>query len=63
MSPQLGLFGGAPPPAAAVSAPSAEADLQVEILAALRRIEPDDMSPRAAWDLLAELRRKLTGSH
>jgi hypothetical protein len=27
---------------------------------ALRRTDPDEMSPRAAWELLAELRKKLT---
>jgi hypothetical protein len=31
-----------------------------EILAALRAVDPDDLSPRAALDLVAELRKKLT---
>jgi DNA mismatch repair protein MutS len=31
-----------------------------EIAEALRRVDPDELSPRAAWDLLAELRKKLT---
>jgi DNA mismatch repair protein MutS len=49
LSPQLGLFEG-----------STEAS---EVLATLRRVDLDDLSPRAAWELLAELRRKLTGTH
>jgi DNA mismatch repair protein MutS len=57
-SPQLGLFTG---PASA--APSTEADTALrEIGEALRRAQPDELSPRAAWDLLAELRKKLTPS-
>jgi DNA mismatch repair protein MutS len=31
-----------------------------EIGELLRRADPDELSPRAAWDLLAELRKKLT---
>jgi DNA mismatch repair protein MutS len=59
--------GGQSPPAptrsAPARAPAAPADPRLEeILATLRRIDPDDLSPRAAWDLLSELRRKLTES-
>ncbi|HEY0709287.1 MAG TPA: DNA mismatch repair protein MutS, partial [Polyangia bacterium] len=58
-SPQLGLFVPvrAAPVAEAKSDPAAD-----EVLEILRRTDPDDVSPRAALDLLAELRRKLTGS-
>jgi DNA mismatch repair protein MutS len=50
--PQLGLF--------EKPRRSAEDETLREITEALRRVEPDDLSPRAAWDLLAELRKKLT---
>jgi DNA mismatch repair protein MutS len=61
ISPQLALFQQQRNPPA--SPPSALADPRLEeILATLRRIDPDDLSPRAAWDLLSELRRKLTES-
>jgi hypothetical protein len=30
------------------------------VAAALRAVDPDELSPRAALDLIAELRRKLT---
>jgi DNA mismatch repair protein MutS len=52
-APQLGLFSDKPP---------ARRDDAVvrEIAEALRRVDPDELSPRAAWDLLAELRKKLT---
>ena len=58
-TPQLGLF------EARVAAPptlpeAAEPDAAAEILAALRRTDPDDLSPRAALDFVIELRRKLT---
>jgi DNA mismatch repair protein MutS len=54
-SPQLGLFSGAPPPAG-VTPDGAVA----EVLARLREVDPDELSPRAAHDLLAELAKKLT---
>jgi len=55
-SPQLGLFS-----APASDAPSAENDEALRAIGeALRRAQPDELSPRAAWDLLAELRKKLT---
>ena len=52
----LGLFdaaSGAPPPEA-----GSEAD--DEVLATLRGLDVDDLSPRAALDLLATLTKKLT---
>ena len=49
---QLGLF--APP------APAAEDPLVREVLERLRALDTDELSPRAAHDLLAELVRKLT---
>jgi DNA mismatch repair protein MutS len=59
ISPQLALFQRAP--AAPSSAPAVAADPRVEaILTTLRRIDPDELSPRAAWDLLLQLHRKLT---
>jgi DNA mismatch repair protein MutS len=50
-APQLGLFAGAPP------APSPAA---TEVLATLRALDVDDLSPRAAHELLASLTKKLT---
>ena len=59
ISPQLALFQRAR--AAASSAPAVAADPRVEaILTTLRRIDPDELSPRAAWDLVLQLHRKLT---
>jgi DNA mismatch repair protein MutS len=55
-APQLGLFdaaGGAAPPEAGTGAAA-------EVLAALRGLDVDDLSPRAAHDLLATLTKKLT---
>ena len=54
---QLGLFAPATGPAPART--PAEEALQ-EILDRLRALDPDELSPRAAHDLLAELVRKLT---
>jgi DNA mismatch repair protein MutS len=75
-APQLGLFGwsghaGAaqssprredPRAAAPVEAPDAsDASAQShEVLRTLSETDPDDLSPRAAWQLLADLRKKLT---
>lgn len=56
-SSQLSLF--ARPPEASRAAPDARTD---EVLDALRATDPDDLSPRAAWDLLAKLRKKLTST-
>jgi len=57
--PQLGLFGVATPalPAALREVPI---DRLVDIVAALRGLDPDELSPRAAHDLLAALAKKLT---
>jgi DNA mismatch repair protein MutS len=55
-APQLGLFGDRPKPA-----PRDAPDDRLRAVAeALRGVDPDDLSPRAAWDLVAELRKKLT---
>lgn len=63
-SPQLGLFAvGNPTPRESIGVlPTvpAEAPAGSEVLAALRHIDPDELTPRAALDLVAELRRKLT---
>ena len=62
-APQLGLFeprgqkSGAGP---SVAVPDADAGGEREVVAALRAADLDGLSPRAAWDLLAELRKKLT---
>jgi len=56
-APQLGLFD---PRGQKASAP--EVGRESEVLAALRAADLDGLSPRAAWDLLAELRKKLTNS-
>jgi DNA mismatch repair protein MutS len=56
-TPQLGLFEARP---AAPAAKAVEAPEIAEVLAMLRRTDPDDLSPRAALDLVTELRRKLT---
>ena len=53
---QLGLF--APP--AGPAAPTPEDASFREILDRLRAVDPDELSPRAAHDLLSELVRKLT---
>jgi DNA mismatch repair protein MutS len=63
--PQLGLAFGAP--AASVStrqvagdpASTAETDAVAEVVEALRAIDPDDLSPRAALDLVTRLAGKL----
>jgi DNA mismatch repair protein MutS len=55
---QLGLFGG-PGAAAAGTASGGDAAAR-EVLERLRALEPDELSPRAAHELLEELVRKLT---
>jgi DNA mismatch repair protein MutS len=59
--PQLGLAFGAPPAASVANAdaPTAEAGAVAEIVEALRAVDPDDLSPRAALDLVARLAGKL----
>ena len=54
---QLGLFAPAPEP---VPAPGPADDAAAEVVQTLRAVDPDDLSPRAAHQLLAELTRKLT---
>jgi hypothetical protein len=51
---QLGLFSRA---AAANGVPEQAVS---EIIGRLKAVDPDDLSPRAAHDLLAELAKKLT---
>jgi len=53
---QLGLFGSA------LREPLEPSDGVAEVIAALRAVDPDQLSPRAALDLVAELTRKLTPS-
>ncbi|HEY2728383.1 MAG TPA: DNA mismatch repair protein MutS [Polyangia bacterium] len=55
-APQLGLAFGGPPPAAPPAAPAGAA---AEVIEALRAVDPDDLSPRAALDLVARLTKKL----
>jgi len=54
-APQLGLFDPRGPKSTAP-----EGGRESEVLAALRAADLDGLSPRAAWDLLAELRKNLT---
>jgi hypothetical protein len=59
-APQLGLAFGAPSAAApAVAADPAIDQAIAEVIEALKAVDPDDLSPRAAHDLLARLRKKL----
>jgi DNA mismatch repair protein MutS len=57
-TPQLGLFEARPAPPPVLAGGNIEA--QTEVLEALRRSDPDELSPRAALDFVIELRRKLT---
>ena len=57
-APQLGLAFGAPRATTAPPDPGAVA--AAEVLAELRAVDPDDLSPRAALDLVARLTKKLT---
>ena len=54
--PQLGLFAGAP----ATATSPAERTVADEVATVLREVDPDELSPRAALDLVGELRKKLT---
>jgi DNA mismatch repair protein MutS len=66
--PQLGLFGTSSAPSAATAGPTpvtVEAEDPAlsaadEVAATLRAVDPDELSPRAALDLVVELRKKLT---
>ncbi|HEX3698767.1 MAG TPA: DNA mismatch repair protein MutS [Polyangia bacterium] len=58
-TPQLGLFGGGAAPRAPAAAPAVD-DAAAAVLAALRAVDPDDLTPRAALDLIAAWRKKLT---
>ena len=55
--PQLSLFDQ---PLAKPIAPTPTDPAEHDVLAALRAADLDGLSPRAAWDLLAEMRKKLT---
>jgi DNA mismatch repair protein MutS len=57
--PQLSLFEVPAKPGTAADAHAEDAKA-AEVLSALRAADLDSLSPRAAWDLLLELRRKLT---
>jgi DNA mismatch repair protein MutS len=59
-APQLGLAFAPPPAAPAAAGVSPEA--VAEVIEALRAIDADDLSPRAALDLVARLTKKLTPS-
>jgi DNA mismatch repair protein MutS len=63
--PQLGLFGGsrAPGPGPEAGAPppvGVSPQAVAEVIDALRAIDADELSPRAALDLIARLTKKLT---
>jgi DNA mismatch repair protein MutS len=55
--PQLSLFDQPLARQAAVAQPD---PVEKDVLAALRAADLDGLSPRAAWDLLADMRKKLT---
>ena len=62
-APQLGLFerrGNRSGASLSVIGLEAHAGAEQEVVAALRAADLDGLSPRAAWDLLAKLRKKLT---
>jgi DNA mismatch repair protein MutS len=62
-APQLALFGAAPPRATQdvpESTPSVPEGTIAEVVEELRRVDPDDLSPRAAHELLSRLTKKLT---
>jgi DNA mismatch repair protein MutS len=58
-TPQLSLFGK---PMGQAAAPPQRDPSSDEVLAALRSADLEGLSPRAAWDLLAEMQRKLTST-
>jgi DNA mismatch repair protein MutS len=62
-TPQLGLFGGSRVQASPSAAPlpgGVSSEAVAEVIEALRAIDADDLSPRAALDLVARLTKKLT---
>jgi DNA mismatch repair protein MutS len=63
-SPQLGLFAATRPGGEPVAANDGVGVDQAsrDVTQVLLRTDPDDLSPRAAWELLSELRKKLTAS-
>jgi DNA mismatch repair protein MutS len=58
--PQLGLFGSRPGIAASAPAGPQDSPDVAEVVAALRALDPDGLTPRQALDLLAEFKKKLT---
>jgi DNA mismatch repair protein MutS len=62
--PQLGLFvpvqASAATEAASPTSVSASASAIADVLAALRSLDPDDLTPRQALDVLVDLKNKLT---
>jgi hypothetical protein len=61
-APQLGLFSAAAPVTPAAPAPPAPDAAVAEVISRLKAVDPDDLSPRAAHELLSELAKKLTPS-
>jgi DNA mismatch repair protein MutS len=59
-APQLGLFEPRGQKSLSDEGSEPDAAKEREVVAALRAADLDGLSPRAAWDLLAELRKKLT---
>ncbi len=55
---QMGLFGQSGPAPTRGSGPAS--GVEAEVIGALRAVDPDELSPRAAHDLLTELAKKLT---
>jgi DNA mismatch repair protein MutS len=59
-APQLGLFEPRGQKSLSDAVPEPDVANEREVVAALRAADLEGLSPRAAWDLLAELRKKLT---
>lgn len=59
-APQLGLFDRAPPAAVSPASLAQAFPWAHDVIERLRGADADDLSPRAAWDLVAELQKKLT---
>jgi DNA mismatch repair protein MutS len=57
-APQLSLFGAPPSPPTQAAAPERTA-AETEALAMLKAADLDGLSPRAAWELLADMQKKL----
>ena len=59
-APQLGLFSPAAPASPAAAASPGPGAAAAEVIARLKAVDPDDLSPRGAHELLRELAKKLT---